>query len=224
MNKKSILWILLDLIFLIVFNTVFFVVEGDYNSSVWISYCFIHLSYLMVVSTPFLVRKSSVSSVFGISISSISSAYFFIEFITGLIFILVKDKSYKASLIVQIIIAGIYAVILISTLLANESTADSKEQHENEVAYIKQASSEVNLLLDKTDNIKVKKQIEKVYDVLNSSPTKSDSSVKIIEQTILEEINNLKVMLNIGDESSLVLKINDLLSLIEERNAKLKTL
>ena len=46
MKKKIALWIILDLIFLIVFNTVFFVAGGaDHPASVWISYGFIHFAY-----------------------------------------------------------------------------------------------------------------------------------------------------------------------------------
>src|SRR5699024_4531039 len=103
MNKKSVLWILLDLIFLAVFNTVFFVAGGtDHTASVWISYGFIHFAYLMVLVTPFLIRKSSSAAVFGFSLYSISSTYFLLEFVVGLIFIFMKSESYKASLIVQV--------------------------------------------------------------------------------------------------------------------------
>ena len=42
MNKKTVLWIILDLIFLAIFNTVFFVMTGlQHPASVWISYGFI---------------------------------------------------------------------------------------------------------------------------------------------------------------------------------------
>ena len=175
MNKKSVLWILLDLVFLVVFNTVFFVAGGTAHSpSTWIAYGFIHFSYLMVLATPFLIRKSSSSAVFGFSIYSISATYFFVEFIVGVFFIMSKQDSYKASLITQIIIAGIYAVILLSHLLANEHTADSVERHEAEVSYIKNASSKVKLLIGKMSDKKTNKEIEKAYDALHASPTKSN--------------------------------------------------
>lgn len=74
MSKKSVLWIIMDLIFLVVFNTVFFVAGGfDHPASVWVSYGFIHFSYLMVIITPFLIRKSSSSAVFGFSLYSVSA-------------------------------------------------------------------------------------------------------------------------------------------------------
>ena len=110
MNKKSALWIILDLVFLIVFNTVFFVAGGfEHPASVWLSYGFIHFAYLMVIATPFLIRKSSSAAVFGFSLYSISSTYFLVEFIVGLIFVFLRQESVKAALIVQVIIAGIYA-------------------------------------------------------------------------------------------------------------------
>ena len=39
MKKKKFLWIILDLIFLVIFNMVFFVISGIVHpTSVWISY------------------------------------------------------------------------------------------------------------------------------------------------------------------------------------------
>ena len=121
MNKKNFLWVILDLIFLVIFNVVFFVISGtEHPASVWISYGFIHLAYIMLLITPKLIRKSSSSSVFGFSLYSISSTYFLVEFIIGVIFIFAKPESYKVSLVVQIITFGIYAAMIISHIIANE--------------------------------------------------------------------------------------------------------
>ena len=130
MNKKRTLWILLDLVFLIVFNVVFFVAGGtEHSASVWISYGFIHFAYIMLLITPFLIRKSTNTAVLGFPLYSISSAYFIVVFVVGLIFIFTHPDSYKAALIVQVIIAGIYAVMLISHMIANENIANNIERH-----------------------------------------------------------------------------------------------
>ena len=66
MNKKQVLWILLDLVFFIIFNVVFFVAGGtEHKASVWISYAFIHVAYIMLVITPLLVRKTTNKAVLG---------------------------------------------------------------------------------------------------------------------------------------------------------------
>lgn len=223
MNKKSILYILLDLVFLAVFNIVFFVAGGtEHPASVWISYGFIHFSYLMILVTPFLIRKSSSQAVFGFSLYSISSTYFLVEFIVGLIFIFLRQESVKAALIVQVIIAGIYAVILIAHLLANESTADSVERREEEVSYIKTAASSVKSLMGKLDNKKANKEIEKVYDLLHSSPTKTISSAHSLELEIKNKISELEGVVAAKDNDAVITLTGELLQTIEERNRKIR--
>lgn len=223
MNKKSVLWILLDLIFLAVFNTVFFVAGGtDHTASVWISYGFIHFAYLMVLVTPFLIRKSSSAAVFGFSLYSISSTYFLLEFVVGLIFIFMKSESYKASLIVQVIVAGIYAVLLLSHLIANEHTADSVERHEEEVAYIKTASSRVKVLIGKANDKKANKEIEKAYDTLHSSPSKTVATVRSIESNVMNKVAELEGAVSDQDTATIITTAGEIVALMEERNRKIR--
>ena len=225
MKKKNVLWILLDIVFLAVFNTVFFMVGGtDHPASAWISYGFIHFSYLMILVTPFLIRKSSSQAVFGFSLYSVSAVYFFVEFIAGLVFIFISSESYKASLVVQVIISGIYAVMLISNLIANEYTADSVEQHEDEVAYIKNAASRVKMLMGKASDKKANKEIERAYDLLHSSPSKSNNAVAPLESAILRTIYELESAVSSKDEDAIFSKSREIISLAETRNDELKQL
>ncbi|MGN1304757.1 MAG: hypothetical protein ACI4YB_06945 [Oscillospiraceae bacterium] len=225
MKKKNILWILLDIVFLAVFNTVFFMVGGtDHPASAWISYGFIHFSYLMILVTPFLIRKSSSQAVLGFSLYSVSAVYFFVEFIAGLVFIFISSESYKASLVVQVIISGIYAVMLISNLIANEYTADSVEQHEDEVAYIKNAASRVKILIGKASDKKANKEIERAYDLLHSSPSKSNNAVAPLESAILRAIYELESAVSSKDEDAIFSKSREIISLAETRNDELKKL
>lgn len=223
MNKKSILYILLDLIFLAVFNTVFFVIGGtEHPASVWISYGFIHFSYLMILVTPFLIRKSSSAAVFGFSLYSVSAVCFFVEFIVGLVFIFIGSESYKASLVVQIIIAGIYAIMLISNLIANEYTADSIERHEDEVAYIKNAASRIKLLIGKASDKKANKEIEKAYDLLHSSPSRSVATVKLLEEEIKNKVSELEDVVSSNNTTAIINISGEIISLVEERNRRIR--
>ena len=223
MNKKSTLWIILDLIFLAVFNTVFFVAGGsEHTASVWLSYGFIHFSYVMVIITPLLTRKSSSADVFGFSLYSISSTYFIVEFITGLIFIFINSESYKSALIVQIIIAGIYGILLISHLIANETTADNIERHEYEVAYIKNATSKVKSYIGKSNNRNVNREIEKLYDLLHSSPTKSNVTVRSLEIEISNKIATLEDAILSSNQENIIAVCGEITLLIEERNRKIR--
>lgn len=223
MNKKSILYILLDLVFLAVFNTVFFVVGGtNHLASVWISYGFIHFSYLMILVTPFLIRKSSSQAVFGFSLYSVSAVYSFVEFIVGLVFIFIGSESYKASLVVQVIISGIYAIMLISNLIAKEYTADSVAQHEDEAAYMKNAASRVKILMGKASDKKANKEIERAYDLLHSSPSRSVATVKLLEEEIKNKITDLEDAVASNETTAIITIAGEISAKAEERNRKLK--
>ena len=223
MNKKNVLWTLLDLVFLIVFNTVFFVVGGaDHPASVWISYSFIHLAYIMILITPILTRKGKNSAVFGFSIYAISSAYFLVEFVVGVIFILIGLESVKIPLIVQMIIAGIYAILLLANLIANESTADSERRHDEEVSYIKTASLRVKSLMNKSDNKKINKEVEKIYDLLHSSPVKSVPDVYTLETAIINKISELEQAVFSNEDDNIKRITRDITRDVEERNKVIK--
>lgn len=223
MNKKRTLWILLDLVFLIVFNVVFFVSGGaNHPASVWISYGFIHFAYIMLLITPFLIRRSTNTAVLGFPLYSISSAYFITAFVVSLIFIFTHPESYKAALIVQVIIAGIYAVMLISHMIANESTADSIERHEMELRYVRDASSKLKGIMDSISDKQLRKKVEKLYDLLHSSPAKSNNSVRDYELTVLELIDVLEGNIDRNDTPAAETTISKIERNASERNRRLK--
>lgn len=223
MDKKRFLWIILDLVFLIVFNVVFFVAGGTkHEATVWISYGFIHFAYIMMLITPFLVKKSTNTAVLGFPLYSISSAYFLVAFIVGLIFIFTHPESYKMSLIVQVIIAGIYAIMLISNMIANEHTAESVERHEMELRYVKDASAHLKSIMDSVSDKAMRKKIERLYDLLHSSPAKSNSTVRDYELAVLDHIDALENDLSRGDIPAANATISKIERNASERNRRLK--
>ena len=172
--QKSLLWALLDLVFLVIFNIVFFVVGGIFHPvSVWIAYVFINLAYVALLVTPIFVRRSSSASVFGFSLYTVSALYFIVELVVGLIIIFVKPETAVASFVVQLILFGVYAILFLSNVLANEHTADNAERHESEVKSIKSIAAQVKNLIGKVDDPDTNKEIERVYDLLHTSPSKA---------------------------------------------------
>jgi len=226
MKKTNILWIILNSIFLIVFNAIFFTLGdvGEYNASVWISYGFIHFAYLFLLLTPVLIRKGKSSAVFGFSIYSISSFYFLIEFFIGIIFILISLENFKTAFVVQLCISGFYGVLLVSNMIANEHTADAEEKRRHQIAYVKDASAKVKKLLESVDDKEMKKKIERLYDVLYSSPVKSHPDLAQVENSILLSIYSLENAVSSGDRQSIISFAESLFSAASERNSRLKRL
>ena len=133
MKRIYFLWTLLNSLFLIVFNLLFFVLADieSFKSSVWISFGFIHFAYFVLLLTPVLVRKSKVETDYRKPLYLITGAYFLIAFLEGITFILTSPETIKVTLTVQTILATLFLGWLLVHLLANEHTANSIAEREN---------------------------------------------------------------------------------------------
>ena len=223
MNKKSLLWVLLDLVFLVVFNVIFFVVGGtDHTVSGWISYGFIHLAYAMVLVTPLLTRRSSSAAVFGFSLHSIAATYFLVELFVGVVFIALNQTDVKLALVAQVLLLGGFLVMLLSHLIANEHTGDATVRAEAEIAHIKDASIRLGAMLGSTNDAQAYRAIERAYDVVRTSPTRSDVSVAQYELGILDTIGLLEQALRNGDTAGIINASSRIANLASERNQRLR--
>jgi hypothetical protein len=226
MKKTTGLWIILNLIFLAIFNAVFFGAGGGggHNAAVWVSYGFIHFAYLALLLTTRLIRGGKSSAVFGFALYYVSVTYFYVEFAVGVGFILASPENYKAALLVQLCVAGLYAAALVSNMIANERTADSEEARQSRIEYVKFASAKLKTLLENIGDAEAKKTVERVYDAIYSSPVKSHPDLAQAESGILQSIDKLAGAVRAGNKESIISTANDLSFSISERNNILKTL
>jgi len=225
MSKTNNLGFILSLIFLVIFNILFFVLIGtDNDVSVWMSYGFIHFAYFMLLLTLHLVRKGKSSAVFGFSLSATSSVYFAVELVVGVIFIAISLESFAVPLLVQLVLAGVYGAILLSHMIANEQTADAEEKRQAQIVYTKDASAKLKTLLYNVTNKDAKKKIERVYDAIYSSPVKSHPSLIQTEHRILQYISELENAVYTENNDNMLSLADSLLDVVNERNMKLKTL
>ena len=224
MKKINVLWLILGSIFLILFNVFFFVLGGtDHNHSVWISYGFIHLAYLLLLLTPKLIRSGESRAVFGFALYAISAVYFIVQSIIGIIFILLAPENHNPVLLIQLGLAGLYAIILVTNMIANERTADAEQERQYEIAYVKRATERIYLLQGSVDDREAKKKVERVYDTLNSSPVKSHPNLAQIEGRILALIDELEEAIFAKDKERIILRAEELLLAARERNSRLKS-
>ena len=206
-------------IFPLLFNVMFFTLGGaDYPASVWISYVWIHVAYLIMIASPLFTRKTQSVMIFKFTTSQISALYFGIEFIIGLIFIFIGADGIKAPVIIQLIPFCLFLLVFLWSMLHNEHTADNEQKHAVEISFIKTASSKAKFLMDSTSDAALKIKIEKVYDLIHSSPSRSYPSVKELENNVMMMLGELEMVLeenNVDEANKFVRKIQ---YTMEERN------
>jgi hypothetical protein len=178
----------------------------------------------MLLLTPLLIRGGKSKAVFGFSLYSISAAYFLGEFVTGVIFILLSPENHKIAFLVQLCIAGLFAVILISHMIANEHTAETEEKRQYQIEYVKDASAKIKSIIDRINDKGTKKKVERIYDAIYSSPVKSHPNLAKMENSILSSINELDDAVSTGNKESIISLADSLSAVINERNNRVKTL
>jgi hypothetical protein len=224
MKRVNILWLLLDSLFLIVFNFLFFILDGykNCNYAVWISYGFIHFAYILLLLTPFFARRGKVEYIYRRPPFFVTSTYFLIQLCTGITFILIAPETVKVTLIVQVILAGLFLAWLLAHLIANEHTADSAEQREPELQFIKESSLKLQTVLQQITDKTIAKKVEQVYDLIRSSPTKSNINAHSLEQQIISEIEKLENIVSKNDTEQIISVADKISQLADDRNKQLK--
>ncbi len=225
MKKTKTFWYMLNSIFVIVFNLYFFLLKDlEQHNSVWISFGSIHFAYLMFLLTPYFVRKGSTSADYGRPLFAINIGYFFLALIVGIVFIAISPESITVTLLVQVTIAAVFAIILLTNLIANEHTAESIERRELELKYVKEASSKLDALGKQISDNANRKKVENAYDLIRSSQTKSSGSVEFLEREVMSQISKLEALIKQNRFDEIEDAVNQICQSAEERNRQLKIL
>ncbi len=223
MKKSKILGSLIHLIVVALFNALYFGVGGvEHPAASWISYGFIHFSYLIMAITPYITQKGKDRATYAASMYTITSAYFIIELIVGGIIIIVAPEGHKFSLFSQLIMAAIYLIILFGSMMADEHTAKTVEKHEAELIYVKESCSMLKAILSDISDRQLHRQVEKAYDLIQSSPVKSAPAVRSIESQVISEIDNLESAVRYSDNNAISVAVDKIVRLANERNRLLR--
>lgn len=215
--KSTILKIAAGLIFLAVFNMIFFfggIVRSEAN---WCSYAFFTSAYLCLLATP-LFAKGCTSAILSASLWLRGSFYFFTELVVGFVFIIVNPESCQWPLIVQGCLLGIFLVLQIMSVMANDATESSlKEQKAKSFAkmeLINTLSQQAASISDPT----VKKPVNRCIDALTNCPLQSFPEAEEAELSVRNSVMMLCSSIDEGDSAQIKSNSDRLFRAIQNRN------
>lgn len=221
--KNKALSIIKNVVPVILFNIIFFVTWGfDNPASVWVSYGLIHFAYAMLVVSSMFNKASAKNVFFSFTNNSISLIYCILEFIAGLVFIILRLETVNISLYVQLPLLAIYTVAIIYNIFFNDKTEANTVSRQLEIDFIKTCTMKLDLVLTKQLDENAKKALVKARELMSTSPCKSYEQVKPIEEQIL------LLLEKISEEPAESDRIENLASLlidsINKRNITIKGL
>lgn len=180
MKKSSFFKYVALLIFLAVFNLVFWLaVDVDNMTTVnWIAYGVIHASYLLVLFSHLLTAHHPDGRVGGFLLSNISLAFFSLQFVPGLIFIIVSGAD-KWLLKLEIGVFGviflIYLFCVFFVLFASHDNKENKAKCQAQ-RLAKVSVSTLKVISARTNDADVKQKIGEIIERAMSTPVSAEKA------------------------------------------------
>lgn len=203
MIKLQIRWLILGFIFLILFNVLFFLLGGNRPiASIWISYGFIHFAYLQILVIPSIVPKSKSTHVFIESTAVISTFYFLIELFVGILFILLKLKSWILALVLQLLFFSAFIIVFLLIHFTNKRTASVEEQRKITQKTINKSFAVLERAMVNLSG-KDKDYIYTLISDLKTLPLSTSSALQGIENNIIDECEEIQQAANNGNTDAL---------------------
>lgn len=125
--KSTVIKIVIALIFLVVFNVLFFLNGLTHSPANWCSYGFATAAYLCLISTPLLAKGSKSAVLIG-SLWLRALLFFFVALAVAVVFMLIDPASIKIPLVVESILLGLFIVLQLMSVLANDATTSALQK------------------------------------------------------------------------------------------------
>lgn len=216
--KNNISRIILGVLFPIAYIVLFLVIDGtEHGATCWIGLGFTLFSYITMICAPLLVPGSKSMHLFGVTNASLTSVYFVISFVIGLIFMISDFEQWKYAVVIEVILLVVFLVLFIPVLISDEETAMKENKREKEVCAVKLLVTKTKMIVDKTSDLQNKKIIMRLYDELNSCQTTSNDAVKSIDLSIDAGIKRLEIAVDSNNSDDIKKLVEELIILTKER-------
>ena len=224
--KANIIKIVIGLIFLIVFNVLFFLLGGTERSDTeWVCYGFIHAAYLCLLVTPLFCNAGKGETVLSASLYLRALFYFFTELVIGIGFI--WYDSYNPipivwPAIIQGILLAVFLILQLMSVLANDATKASLAKQRQERVYIRSLAENLKEAMRQVNDPALRKQIANCYESLRNSSLKSFPEAAAAEMELEGAVNTLCSAIEIGDMSKLTQQIQNVQVAMRHRNQAIR--
>ena len=210
--------LILKLVFPVIFNLAFLLVLGtSATASQLLSWFAINVSYGAFLFTLREPVKANLS-VLRFSLYLIGALYWVVELVVGLVFMILLSQSPMLAGVVQLVLFGLFMVVLLSSKMANVSTEQSLERQRNFSLFLQGIRRGVSDCRSQM-NSAVLGELEQALEV---SPLVTTPEVASLEQRLRNNLKGLQHVVAAKDRARTDQIAATMLQLLKQRNAMLE--
>ncbi|HHU80692.1 MAG TPA: hypothetical protein GXZ35_05095 [Acholeplasmataceae bacterium] len=224
MKKNNILKLGLILLFVLFFNLVVFLVtkKEHHTTTFWVAYAFVMVSYGFLAFA-FLIVGNPKQKVFsGLSYFALTIIYHVLALLLGIIFMFLYKMNFIAPFLIQSLLVILYIGITIIGLMGDNIVKGSLERDEKNKQFLKRLAFQVSVFEQTVSDENLKKQLNRLFESISSSPFHTEAGVEEIESRLVETIDDLKDAVEDHDYPLVEKLTEDALKVVKERNNYLK--
>ena len=213
-------YLILGILFILV-SVIAFSVPAAKTAAFWISYGFAVIAFAaqLIIWKAALGRSESLKSKFlGFPVVHIGIVYLIVQVIALAVFLFIPTLPIWSAVVGCAVVAGVSAVCMIASYVGRSEIERVSVKVREKTFYIKQLQTEVELLAGAETDAATKSELAQLAEKIRYSNPMSDEQLADIEDRITAKIAELK------SSANKVKIINELNSLLDERNRKCKLL
>ena len=214
MKNNKVLYGIIGIVALAIVNVVVFLSLKEYTTARWINIAGLNLS-IIVFWVAGIITGDKSEKFLGYARFPIVAVYSVLTFIISALFILINVKSVTLSVIVQVILLGLFAIVMCTNTMANNASKNITNIDKANYNKVTDMAKRIELIMQSVDDREVYKKIEKAYDsVKNANVTLQEDSTQI-DNDIMQAIGVLEVAVqskNYDMAEEQVSKINNLIA------------
>lgn len=217
MKNNKVLYGIICLITLIIVNVVIFVSVKDFTIARLINIGFLNLS--LIISLIFFVmvgkKETRFMNYFRFPIVGLYST---IAFIVSALFITFNLQNIAITIIVQIILLGVFIVIISLNTMANNTAKTSSQNDRIQYNKVEDMSRRLDFIIKTIDDRSIIKKLEKAYDDVKNSKLNILEDTTQIDNDILQSISIIEYNVQNKQYNSIDEQINKIHNLVIKRN------
>ena len=213
-------YLILGILFVLV-SVVAFAVPSAKTAAFWISYAFTVIAFAaqIIIWKSALGRTEALKSKFlGFPIVHIGIVYLVVQVIAFIVFLFIPTLPIWSVVVACAVVAVVSAVCMIASDVSRSEIERVSATVQKKTLFIKKLQTEVELQADAETDIATKSALTQLAEKIRYSDPMSDEQIVDIENRIAAKIAELK------SSTDKVKIINELNSLLDERNRKIKIL
>lgn len=187
MKNNKVLYGIIGLVALVIVNLVVFISIKEYSTARYINIAFLNISVLNLWFFSIMFGNKE-EGFMNYSRLPMVSLYSVVTFILSALLVLINFQNVKVTIVVQVILLGIYIILLATNTMANNSARNSVAIDKNNYGKVNDMAKRLDLILKTVENREIYKKIEKAYDAVKNTKVTVNQDTTQVDNDILQSI------------------------------------